>query len=392
MNETKWTDYFERQARDSRYKDCPPKTKEEIKWRQDLKKMYNEFFRKNYTSAKQVNTRKSYTSSINRFFRAINQNPLTYFKNGRKKTDVQRDLRLGFERLEKNTPLTQKLTMSRVKIFMVAQDRKLEKLEDWKKIKNQLKGARRASEDLVPTAIQIKKVLINGNVTSRGLFTIMACTGCRIGELTHMKIDDVYRNETPVRIHLRPEITKTSTGRDIFLTSEAANALEEWLKIRKEYLIRAIKKSKYAKDDKDTRVFPMTNDNCRTIWENLVKKTDLYKIDSRTNRVTLHPHCLRRFFRTYLGHADLAEEIMGHASLYGYRDFNLTELAKLFLEYSKNVTIFAEVDKEQLDDIQTKMTDMQEENQKLQKDVNDLRMELLEVKLRRVEETKKDQE
>ncbi|GAH69086.1 unnamed protein product, partial [marine sediment metagenome] len=64
--------------------------------------------------------------------------------------------------------------------------------------------------------------------------------------------------------------------------------------------------------------------------------------DGRTNRVTLHPHCLRKFFRSYLGDADLSEHLMGHAHglVKLYRNMKIEDLSEKYNNLMHNVTFF----------------------------------------------------
>ena len=162
-------------------------------------------------------------------------------------------------------------------------------------------------------------------------------------------------------------LTKTRKTRTCFLTNEATTAYKEWLKERDAYLKTTIKRSKYEKDPNDKRIFPMSDENAREIWTNLVKKSGLYKKDTETNRLTLHPHCIRSFFRSYFGNADLAEHLLGHATGMDkyYRNMKKEDIAQEFIKYMQNVTIFErEVDlsgvHEQLKEKDLEIQDLQQ--------------------------------
>jgi len=54
----------------------------------------------------------------------------------------------------------------------------------------------------------------------------------RIGEALQLKLDDVDLNSDPVRVNLRAEISKSGNMRISFISSEAKEAVAEWLKVR----------------------------------------------------------------------------------------------------------------------------------------------------------------
>jgi hypothetical protein len=61
-------------------------------------------------------------------------------------------------------------------------------------------------------------------------------------------------------------------------------------------------------------IFPFTSANYNAMWRNALTKANLLKRDSRTNRMTMRPHNLRKFFRLRVAQygRDEAESLMGH--------------------------------------------------------------------------------
>ena len=101
-----------------------------------------------------------------------------------------------------------------------------------------------------------------------------------------------------------------------------------------------------------------------------------------------YPHCLRKFFRSYLGNIDLAEQIMGHAGyLTVYRDKKKEDIGKEFLKYAKNITIFES--SPDLTETHKEMEEIKQENKELKQEMDRIRMELLEVKMKQVQELQK---
>jgi hypothetical protein len=75
---------------------------------------------------------------------------------------------------------------------------------------------------------------------------------------------------------------------------------------------------------------------------NEVTKEILNGKDDNTNRLLLHPHCLRKYFRGYFGSGDLSEYLMGHSTLMTktYRKMTPEDLSKKYLEHMGNVTFY----------------------------------------------------
>ena len=55
-------------------------------------------------------------------------------------------------------------------------------------------------------------------------------------KITEIRFVDIHLNEDPVRIIVRGEHTKTKNSRTAFVSQEAKEAIEEWLKVRDDYL------------------------------------------------------------------------------------------------------------------------------------------------------------
>jgi integrase len=345
------------------------------------------------------NTKKSYRGNINKFFRLLEKDINTYFDKNKTLEEYEDDLSKIYMMMEKNNVplLTRKTFFNSVKQFQWTMDKRLKQLDFWDTLKTRTRGADPITEKFVPNAIDLKTVLSHGNTLSRAMYLIMTSTGCRIGELLALYPEDINTEIEPTIVTIRriydrkgknnvKNLTKTKKQRICFLTSEATVAYNEWMKERDAYLKTTVKKSKYAKDPNDKRVFPMSDENAREIWSNLVKKSGLYKKDIETNRLTLHPHCIRSYFRSYFGNADLAEHLLGHATGMDkyYRNMKKEDLAKDFLKYAHNVTIFER--EGNLTEVHEQLKEKDKQIQDLDEQLKDLRMELLEVKMKQVQE------
>ncbi len=137
----------------------------------------------------------------------------------------------------------------------------------------------------------------------------------RIWECLQLKLSDLDEG-SPYRIKIKGEYSKSGNSRITFISKEAVLFLNEWMKVREDYLKSAIGKSHlYAKNKEDERIFPFEENNAYFIWDNALNKAGYMKKDPQTNRTTLHIHTLRKFFRTRLGAVipvDIVETLMGH--------------------------------------------------------------------------------
>lgn len=307
-------------------------------------------------------TRRTYRTCIETYFNIIGEDENNYFQKKKKPDDYETDLNkayLYYLNEKKKGYMAIRTYFSSVRQFMVSNDKKLKELEFWDILKARTQGAEPESEETILNAAKIKEILVHGDTCAKALFLMLASSGRRIGEILALTADDVDISTTPATIKVTKglvgkEITTTKTKQTTtcFISEEAKEAYKAWLKEREAYLQRACKISKYDKDPNDPRVFPMSYDNSKTKWETLLTRSGVgQKRDTKTGRLLAHPHALRKFFRSYLGDADLAEYLMGHSTLLtrAYRQMTLEDLGAKYLKYMPNVTIFETTSKDIVD-------------------------------------------
>ena len=61
---------------------------------------------------------------------------------------------------------------------------------------------------------------------------VLASSGVRVIEACAIRFCDIYFDESPTRIHVRAEFTKTKLPRDIYISDEASRYLKEWVEHR----------------------------------------------------------------------------------------------------------------------------------------------------------------
>ena len=215
--------------------------------------------------------------------------------------------------------------------------------EDIEDIKRESKGGA-ATVDKVMTADVICQALKSSDVRTRALTLVLASSGMRIGEALTLDLLDIDMNSTPVMITIRAENTKTKKGRYTFITSEAKEALTQYLAVRQEYLQTANRRiEQFRKAGKEAtvhagnRVFPLEDSSVNKIWETTLKKAGLYSRDVKSGRNQYRIHSLRKFFISQLslaGARTLAEHLAGHE---GYLDASYRQVSPEFAarEYLK---------------------------------------------------------
>ena len=85
------------------------------------------------------------------------------------------------------------------------------------------------SREIPLTKEIILRLLRNANPKLQTAILVAISTGLRIGELVQLKVSDIDFSTTPTTIYIRSNTTKTKQSREVFLTSEATNALRDYL-------------------------------------------------------------------------------------------------------------------------------------------------------------------
>ena len=302
------------------------------------------------------------------------------------KRNVEEDIGNFLVSLKERPPKSQRLYMSIIKTFFVENDVELPE-KYWRRTRKRVHGNGKRTDDRPPTNAELKRIINNMPVHGKALFLTMASSGMRIGETLKLELDEIYLNETPVRIKLRGENTKNGDMRTTFISSEAKEQVEEYLKNRDRYLDLSAKRSRFGKDTDDKRLFPWNQPTAQMIWVGAIDKANLNGRDKGTNRYVLHPHVLRQFFRsrmsTKVTEIDLIEEMMGHNGYLTqeYRKHTDEELAKAYSFGESTLMIFGtSMSLEQIEQQVDAKVDNKIES--LQKVITNFSIENLELKQR----------
>ncbi|MFC1878201.1 tyrosine-type recombinase/integrase [Thermodesulfobacteriota bacterium] len=153
-----------------------------------------------------------------------------------------------------------------------------------------------------------------GNVRDKAMILLLLRTGMRIGELLRTRMENISLEGQLIRIY---ESEKTGTGRVVYFSNDAAEALYHWLLKRdhwKEHLF-------HGPRDKALSYTAAWN-----VFKNYVDKAGLSH-----KGITLH--CLRHTYATSLLNAripiEVLRELLGHQSLEHTRRYaNLTDVTR----------------------------------------------------------------
>ena len=306
-------------------------------------------------------TKKVYRTVLKRFFKAVydvkqvdlEECAQKYFSE---KRNYEEDIKKLFIWLNGRPPMTVRLTLSCTRTFLSENNVELSD-KFWRSITRRIQGSQARTKDRIPTNKELKALMMHLPIQGKSLFLTLASSGMRIGETLKLELDDIYLDEIPARVNVLGKYTKSGDRRTTFVSAEAEEAVNEWLKVRQTYLMQSIEKTKNRenggggyKNIEDQRVWPMEPSNAYAIWRGACDKAGFTKRDKETNRYEIHPHVLRKFFRTRMGLAipvDAVEALIGHSGYLtkAYRKFSDEELSKLYLQGESAVTIFADAEK-----------------------------------------------
>jgi len=312
----------------------------------------DEYFDKALITKKGTTT--VFRSHISRYFKVIDKDMETYFKQ---KQPYEEHIRHYWKYLQGKAPKTRQVAISAIKGFLRRFDKKGTKdLDIWDDIAARMKGnTSPVCEKHVPDLDEIKQILHYCDIRTKTNIMVALSSGMRISEVCALLPDDMHLQETPTRINIRAEISKNGKRRTTFISAETTEMLEEWLRIREDYIKKSLlsmnfKGMQHIKDRDDPRVFPYHTNRIRQSFNKACDKAgftgktqmkgDFDHIYKRKRRKLTY-HNLRSFFRTYFGNADMAEHLMGHTGyLSTYRNYNDKQLAKEYINFQGNVTIF----------------------------------------------------
>ena len=352
-------------------------------------------------------TVRAYRWALGQFFRrlgfegSLEENARAYMSQ---KRNYEEDVKTYFASLKGKPPKSVNICLTSVKMFLMENGVELPTLF-WHRLKGRNKGTRALMLDKVPSNAELRRILSHMDVKGKSLFLVLASSGMRIGEALKLQIDDVDLDSEPARINIRGEYTKTGNPRIAFISSEAKEFLEEWLKIREDELEVAVKRSRYGKAGGDRRIWAFEPNTAYYIWRSAVEKSGFAKKFTYNNgleRYTVHPHVLRKFFRTRMATVipvDVVEALMGHEGYLTevYRRYSLEDLARFYKQGEHTLLVFADNEgvgklraeiEERNRQLQTLINGLVAENMMLKSELNKFKEQISEMQ-KTIEELQK---
>lgn len=241
----------------------------------------------------------------------------------------------------------------------------------------------------------IRTILQHLDVKGKALVLVLTSSGMRINEALTVQLDDLDLNAKPAIITIRGENAKNGDNRITFLSAEAVQAVNEWLKVRADYIRTSAKRNiglvksgrgNHKTGEDDGRLFPFSDQNASALWDNALEKANLFSRDKSTNRKQLHYHQFRKFFISQLSliiSKEIAETLAGHNGYLtgSYRRYTKKQLAEEYLKGQHLLTIQApkelqEIESEFKAKIQTHseiLENLVRKNLELEKQYNELK-------------------
>jgi len=275
------------------------------------------------------------------------KDPNKYFSTGR---NYDADILEFVNAIKDWAPATKKSSVACLKMFFMYNNVEVEPRTKYD-LKSLCRGPTRISQEKVPTRADLKKILSYGNVKHKALFLTMASSGMRPGEATGIKPSDIHLDETPGRIEIPYDVTRTKEGRTTYISSEAKAYIKQWLRIRDKYMETARRRSTlHPKLKDDDRIFPFSGTAIRDMWLGVTKKAGYDGLDERNGknieRHLMTPQKLRKFFKTSLSNAgipfEVVESLMGHKEGMSavYRSYTDEQLKQQYLKGEEHLLIF----------------------------------------------------
>ena len=357
-------------------------------------------FLRNYHNER---TKIVYESNIKNFFKVMKKDPVTYFKPSR---DYKKDVEKYYRWLVTKSgyaPLVIHHKLTCLRQFLEENDIDFGS-KYWKKLKRRTKISRKAiTMDKVPKNNELKQILTHGNTMEKAFILIQSSSGLRISEMLNIEIGDIDFDFDPPLVNVRSEIAKNHTQRYTFISYEAKDSLNEYLKVRDDFLRNAVKRctsrnkigTLCKKSMSDTRLFPYTQSTIGKKWHRLLRDSKMDKRDKNTNIHIFHDHTLRKFFETRMSNAGVPEAIYqaleGHEGYLNgaYKRYSIDELGDWYKKAMSSLSIFESTpdltevhDKLREKDKQIQKQDQQIENMMKEIELMKNKIHLLEMEKR----------
>jgi integrase len=285
--------------------------------------------------------------------------------------DVCEDFRQFLkEHISKRPALSAKQSFNTLKVFFETVTDTPFSPKQIKSLKNQLpKGSDAASEETYLNQQDIRLILQHCDIKMKAVVLMLATGGMRISDLLEMDINDVKQNTIPVQIVVGNKKTNAKP-RTAFITTEALQAVQAWLKVRDVYLNqtagKALNLTKVSekktnsgaliernvtitvKNTNTTLLFPLSENSVNQAFRDaVIAAFGDNEVDDLTGRSKRHIHGFRKFCSTTMGAAGinqgLVDKIIGHKTALSraYDNYSVDQLAENYIKAETKLLIEA---------------------------------------------------
>ena len=304
-------------------------------------------------------TSKTYRSALYHFLDYINGSPVRagYATNEDKARyeeiavehlkgeDFAKDLEGFLRSLKDKPPKTTTLYIAAIREWFIFNRVNLDAY-DIRRIRKQIPKGEAITFEAEVDHEKIRLILAHADSSwIRAIILMLVSSGMRINELLTLTTDSIEKKGECWRVNILGKNTKTQKKRYTFISREAVAALEAWERDRVNYIKQARGINGIDKNN-DDRIFPMTDDNVRVAFNNILRKAGIFKKDEETKRSDITPHAFRKFFlsQSKLGMpSDFAEFLAGHSNPIAntYSRYTVKQSCELYNKGERFVTIQA---------------------------------------------------
>ena len=187
---------------------------------------------------------------------------------------------------------------------------------------NGRKAVEPISEEKVPSREEMKRILQHLPLHMKSYVLFLLSGGFRPAEPLSLKLCDLEEDGELLKVNIPAKSTKTGRKRWTYITPEARQSLELWSESRERFIESKLQsktinatRQRYWENSRD-KIFPFTYNNANQVWKNALKRAGLFSQDSKTNRVSIRLHNLRKYFSTRgnWNNNDITDFLQGHIS------------------------------------------------------------------------------
>jgi integrase len=193
------------------------------------------------------------------------------------------------------------------------------------KFRKKVRLPKRQFEDQEPVdAKDIRNILLNcANRRLKTFILVLASSGARASEILSIRLRDIDFKSNPIKIHLRKEMTKTRTSRDIFISDEASKQLIVYIDWKYRHRAFLREEQQRVKNPNDL-VFQVARSitGLQSLYVKLLKELEkvlrlagLDETKEGMNRRKISFHSLRRHAKSVIStqvSSDYSEFLLGH--------------------------------------------------------------------------------